>query len=133
MTRTRPAHAPEVLHALAVSSAALAAARGSPQLQIFFAASMPSAYQQKAFSRFAKSWKQPAQVPQPGKKTVVQALLSRDGKVVSAFVSDKSGSAPWDAAALAAVKKAAPFDPLPAKYELPTVEVHFHVEWAAAK
>lgn len=32
---------------------------------------------------------------------------------------------------LAAVEKAAPFDPLPASYPLPAVEVHFHVSWEA--
>jgi hypothetical protein len=40
----------------------------------------------------------------------------------------KSGSDGWDAAALAAVKSAAPFDPLPKSYPHPSVEAHFHFE-----
>jgi protein TonB len=38
-----------------------------------------------------------------------------------------SGKKGWDAAALKAVKAAAPFDPLPAGFKYPTVQVHFHV------
>lgn len=116
---------------LAPASAALAAG-GKPQLQSYFQATGTSPeYQKKTFARVAKAWKQPRQTPQVGKKTVVQAVIGRDGKLASAVVSLESGSKAWDAAALAAVEKAAPFDSLPASYPFPTVEVHFHVSWEA--
>jgi len=38
-----------------------------------------------------------------------------------------TGKKGWDAAALRAVKAAAPFDPLPAGFSHPSVQVHFHV------
>jgi len=62
-----------------------------------------------------------------GAKTVVQSVIAKDGKLASATVSMSSGSKEWDAAALSAVKKGAPFDPLPASYRYPSIEVHFHV------
>ncbi len=68
----------------------------------------------------------PASFPAVGKKTVVQAVITREGKLASAMISMASGSKPWDEAALAAVKDAAPFDPLPAGYSYPSVEIHFH-------
>jgi protein TonB len=118
----------------AVPPAALAAS-GRPQLQTFFQSSVDSpAYQQKAFARVAKTWRQPGakQVPAVGKKTVVQAVIAKDGKLVSSKVLLESGSKAWDAAAWAAVKKAAPFDALPVGAASP-LEAHFHFEWVADK
>jgi protein TonB len=121
------------LLALTVAPLALAAG-GSPRLQVFFQANLESAdYQKKIFDRVAKTWRQPGpkQRPQPGKKTIVQAIVSKDGKLVSSSVAMESGARAWDAAALAAVKRAAPFPPLPKGYNSPTLEVHFHLGWVA--
>ncbi|MBZ4422311.1 TonB C-terminal domain-containing protein [Myxococcus sp. RHST-1-4] len=121
------------LLALAVAPAALAAS-GSPRLEAFFQSELKSAdYQQKVYSRVAGKWRQPGPKGSPalGRKTVVQAVIGRDGKLVSATVSAESGSKTWDAAALAAVKKAAPFPPLPESYTLSTLDAHFHVSWVA--
>lgn len=121
------------LVSLALAPVALAAG-GSPQLQAFFQAELKSAsYQQKVYSRVAGKWRQPGArgTPALGRKTVVQAVIGRDGKLVSAAVSMPSGSKTWDAAALAAVKKAAPFPPLPQDYALPTLDAHFHVAWVS--
>ena len=119
------------LLALAVAPVAVAAA-GSPRLEAFFQNELKSAdYQQKVYSRVAGKWSQPKGTPALGKKTVVQAVIGRDGKLVSATVSTASGSKAWDAAALAAVKKAAPFPPLPASYTQSTLDAHFHVAWVA--
>lgn len=118
--------------ALALAPVALAA--GSPQLQAFFQSELKSAdYQQKVYSRVAGKWRQPGAkgTPALGKKTVVQAVIGRDGKLVSAVVSMPSGSKAWDDAALAAVKKAAPFPPLPDSYALSTLDAHFHVAWVS--
>jgi protein TonB len=119
---------------LAVAPVALAAG-GSPRLQTFFQSNLSPTYQQKVFNRVARNWTQPGpkQVPVVGKKTVVVAFIAKDGKLVSAELKEASGSKAWDAAALAAVKKAAPFDAVPAGYTSPTVEVHFHVAWVAGK
>ena len=119
--------------ALLVASPAQAGG-GRPKLESYFQSSLTdAAYQQKVFARVAKAWKHPplSKVPQPGRKAVVQAVIGKDGSLLSAFVSTESGSKPWDAAALAAVKKAAPFGPLPKDFAYPSVEVHFHVTWEA--
>lgn len=122
-----------VLAVLAVSPVALAAG-GHPQLQTFFQSNLSSAsYQKKVYERVANKWRQPGpkQTPKVGSKTIVQAMIGKDGKLVTVSVASPSGSKAWDDAALAAVKKAAPFDPLPASYTSSTLEVHFHVGWVA--
>ena len=107
--------------------AAAAPAPCTPLLQVFFAADFKDQqYQQKVYQRVATSWLRPATSPQPNGKTVVIAIIARDGRVAPPIVNLKSGSDAWDAAALAAVKKAAPFEPLPQSYPRPSVEVHFH-------
>ena len=120
--------------AFAILLAALAAgpalAAGRPSLNAYFQSNLTdTAYQKKTFDRVAKAWKTPdaSQVPDVGKKTVVQSVIAKDGKLVSAVVSMSSGKKGWDAAALTAVKTAAPFDPLPGNYGASTIEVHFHV------
>lgn len=119
------------LLALAVAPMAVAAA-GSPRLEAFFQNELKDAgYQQKLYSRVAGKWRQPKGTPALGRKTVVQAVIGRDGKLMSATVSTASGSKAWDAAALDAVKKAAPFPPLPAGYSQSTLDAHFHVSWVA--
>ena len=121
------------LLAMALAPVALAAA-GSPRLEAFFQSELKSAdYPQKVYSRVAGKWRPPGAkgTPALGKKTVVQAVIGRDGKLVSAGVSMESGAKAWDAAALAAVKNAAPFPPLPDSYKLSTLDAHFHVAWVA--
>ncbi|RKH36177.1 TonB family protein [Corallococcus praedator] len=119
--------------ALALASGALAAS-GSPQLQTYFQGTVDSpTYQQQTFQRVAKHWKQPGPkgTPALGKKTIVQAILDKDGKLLSTAVLTESGSKAWDAAALAAVKKAAPFPPLPKTTASATLEAHFHFAWVS--
>jgi TonB family protein len=117
-----------VLMMLGAEDSALGA--GRPELKVYFQSNLTdAAYQKKTFERAAKGWKAPgaSEIPPVGKKTVVQAVIARDGTVTSAFVSMKSGKKGWDAAALKAVKSSSPFDPLPAGFRPPSVEVHFHV------
>jgi periplasmic protein TonB len=105
-------------------------AAGRPSLNAYFQSNLTdTAYQKKTFDRVAKAWKTPAasQIPEVGKKTVVQAVIAKDGKLVSAVVSLSSGKKGWDTAARKAVKSASPFDPLPAGFKPRSVEVHFHV------
>lgn len=117
-----------VLAALGTAGSAFAA--GRPELKVYFQSNLTdSAYQKKTFDRVAKGWKAPgaSQIPEVGKKTVVQAVIGRDGALTSAVISMKSGKKGWDDASLRAVKTASPFDPLPAGFKQPSVEVHFHV------
>jgi|OpeIllAssembly_1097287.scaffolds.fasta_scaffold110815_3 protein TonB len=119
---------PAALLAVVVAAAAAPlAAAGKPSLNVYFQKTLSdTAYQKKVFDKVAKAWQMPAALPAVGKKTVVQAVISKEGKLASAMVSMASGSKEWDEAALAAVKAAAPFEPLPAAYEYRSVEVHFH-------
>jgi TonB family protein len=104
----------------------------SPQLQSYFASDFKdAAYQQKAFQKVASGWKRPQASPAAGSKAVVIASIAANGSVAAPVLHMKSGSDGWDAAALAAVKAAAPFDPLPKSYAHPSVEVHFHFECVA--
>ena len=102
-------------------------AQGRPSLNVYFQSTLKDgAYQKKVFQKVAGIWKAPASAPAVGKKCVVQAVLSRDGRVQSAFVSMESGLKAWDKAALVAVEKSSPFPPLPESYEHKTLEAHFH-------
>ncbi len=113
---------------LSVLAAAPLRAAGKPSLNVYFQKTLTdTAYQKKVFDKVAKRWQTPETLPAVGKKAVVQAVIAKDGRLASAMVTMESGSKAWDAAALAAVKGAAPFDPLPKEYGYPSVEVHFHV------
>ena len=102
-----------------------------PRLQVYFAADFTDQpYQQKTYSKVGATWKRPAVLPKAGAKAVVIATIARDGSITPPMLHMKSGSDPWDAAALLAVKGAAPFDPLPKSYTRASVEVHFHFECA---
>lgn len=109
------------------------AATCQPRLQSFFAADFTdAAYQQKAYNKVASAWKRPPTLPAAGAKAVVIVNIAKDGHTGPPLLHMKSGSDPWDAAAMLAVKTAAPFDPLPKSYPRDTVEVHFHFECARA-
>lgn len=115
---------------LVAVTAASTLAAGRASLNVYFQSNLKNtAYQNRTFEKAVKAWRAPeaSQVPDVGRKTVVQAVIAKDGKLVSAVVSMSSGKKGWDAAALATVKSAAPFDPLPESYGASTVEVHFHV------
>ena len=89
-----------------------------------------AAYQKEAAAKVLKAWKPPASAP-AGKKTVLIALIAKDGTLAGLRDHLMTGFKPWDDAAIAAVQKAAPFAPLPKSWGFPTMEVHFHFEVAA--
>ena len=108
--------------------AALPALAAQPSLTVYFQSTLKDpAYQKKVSQKVASTWQPPASFPKVGRKCVVQAVISRDGRVQNAFVSMESGVKAWDKASLAAVEKASPFPPLPSSYEHKTLEAHFHV------
>lgn len=113
---------------LPLFTALTAFAAGRPSLNVYFQSTLKDAgYQKQVFQRVAGLWKAPSTFPAVGKKCVVQAVISRDGRVQNAFVSMESGVKAWDKASVAAVEKASPFPPLPASYQHDTLEAHFHV------
>ena len=104
---------------------------GTPRLQMFFGSTFSDqAYSKKVYDKVAQSWTRPAEAPKEGAKAVVITAILRDGKAPQQTLHLSSGSRTWDDAALAAVKKAAPFDPLPKSYGDSSIEVHFHFEHA---
>ena len=106
-------------------------AAAAPHLKVYFAADFKDpVYQQKTYKKVASSWRRPADTPDPGSKAVVIAVIRKDGSIPEPALHYKSGSDAWDAAAVDAVRKAAPFDPLPKGYPRPSVEVHFHFEYS---
>jgi TonB family protein len=112
---------------LAIAAAVPLQAVGKASLNVYFQKTLTdTAYQKKVFDKVAKGWKMPASLPSVGKKTVVQAVITKDGKLASTMVSMESGVKAWDDAALAAVRGSAPFGPLPKDYGYPSVQVHFH-------
>jgi protein TonB len=114
---------------------ATGASSGQTSLNIYFQSTLKDqAYQQKTFNRVAAAWKPPAGAgfPNVGTKTVVQAVIAKDGRLVSTVVSTECGSKTWDAAVEKAVRAAAPYDPLPKDYKYPSLEAHFHMSYLAA-
>lgn len=126
-----PALAATLAALLAAASALFAA--GRPSLNVYFQSTLSdTGYQKKVFDKVAAAWKTPPAraLPKVGAKAVVQAVITKDGKLVSTTVSMSSGSKEWDAAALSCVKAGAPFPPLPAGYKHSSLEAHFHVALA---
>lgn len=120
-----------LLLAIAVVLAALppAMAQGTPDLKTYPAPDFKDqAYLQKLHQKVGTSWKRPQESPEPPAKAVVIATFLRDGSLLEARLHHKSGSGAWDASAMAAVKNAAPVDPLPEQYKRTSLEVHFHFE-----
>ena len=108
-----------------------AAGRVVPRFTAYFTSAFTdAAYQKVAADKVLKAWKAPAGAP-VGKKTVLIALIGADGKLAGLRDHVTTGFKPWDDAAVAAVKAAAPFPPLPKSWTFPTLEVHFHFEAAA--
>ena len=109
---------------------ALVVLAGHPQLQVYFQTNLTDArYQKQAFDKVAKTFVVPKASPPAGSLAVVRAVIGLDGKLLSATLGTASGSAAWDNAALAAVKRAAPFPPLPKDLGAPSAEAHFHFTW----
>lgn len=121
------------LAALALSTAAIAGAppKPVPRFTAYFTSAFKDvAYQNVAAEKVRKAWKSPPGAP-VGKKTVLIALIGKDGKLQGLRENMTTGFKPWDDAAIKAVKDAQPFPPLPASWQYPTLEVHFHFEAAA--
>jgi len=130
MNRALPILAAAVAILASQSALAPPVTAAAPQLKVFFAADFKDTpYQQKTYKKVASSWRRPADSPRPGAKAVVIAVIQKDGSLPEPVLHYKSSSDAWDAAAIDAVRKAAPFEALPRGYPHPSVEVHFHFEY----
>ena len=131
MAGVRPTFGCLVLAGLLLGGSALAAGKIVPRFTAYFTSAFTdAAYQKVAAEKVRKAWHAPAGAP-VGKKTVLIALIAKDGKLAGLRDNMMTGFKPWDDAAIAAVKDAAPFAPLPKSWTFPTLEVHFHFEAAA--
>jgi len=111
-------------------SLALTLVPGGRFTAYFTPAFTDAAYQKEAAAKVQKAWK-PAPNAPAGKKTVLIAQIAKDGTLAGLKDHLLTGFKPWDDAAIAAVKGAAPFAPLPRTWAYPTMEVHFHFEVTA--
>lgn len=104
---------------------------GTPDLKSYPSSDFKDqAYHRAIHTKVGSSWARPAQSPKEGSKAVVIATILRDGTLMEPpRLHMKSGSEAWDKAAIDAVTKAAPFDPLPKGYPRTSLEVHFHFEY----
>jgi protein TonB len=99
-------------------------------LQVYFEQALASAaYQKQVFDKVARAWTAPAdsKAPKLGQKAVVQVVIDGKGAIVTSIISMQSGSPMFDAAVLAAVRRAAPFPPPP----ISGTEFHVHVTWSS--
>jgi protein TonB len=118
---------------VALGATASGASNVQPSLTIYFQSTLKDqAYQQRAFKKVGRAWKPPAasaRSPKVGTKTVVRAVIAKNGRLVSTDVSTPSGSKEWDAAVDKAVRAAAPYEALPASFPYPSYEAHFHMSY----
>ena len=121
---------PIILSALALAARAQPVEAAGPDLKTYPSSDFTDqAYLQKMHKQVGLAWKRPATPPNAGSKAVVIVTILRDGSLLDSRLHMKSGSDAWDASAIAAVKNAAPFEPLPKGYPRTSVEVHFHFEY----
>jgi outer membrane biosynthesis protein TonB len=114
----------------ALLAAALTFMLPGPRFNAYFMQDFTdAAYQKEAAAKVLKAWKPPAAAP-VGKKTVLIATITKDGKLAGLQDHLMTGNKTWDDAAVAAVRAAVPFKPLPTSWPHPTMEVHFHFEAA---
>jgi TonB family protein len=73
--------------------------------------------------RIKRNWIPPSGTE--NKRIVAKFKIARDGRLVSVILSQPSGNALADAAALAAIRAAAPFRPLPTAFKKNDIEIQF--------
>ncbi len=107
----------------------VAAEKVQPRMKAYFASDFTdAAYQQAAVARVLREWKAKPPWPEGGHKAVIPSTIGRDGALLETRQTMSSGQKAFDDAALAAVKRGAPFAPFPKSYSRATVEVHWHFE-----
>lgn len=74
-------------------------------------------YYDTLWNKIKDSWVLPGQADFSGMITVVSVIIGSDGRLLDLSIEKGSGNGFFDASTLRAIKKSAPFPPLPAGYE----------------
>ncbi|MGP1384709.1 MAG: TonB family protein [Thainema sp.] len=89
------------------------------------------AYQQAINQRIEQYWQEvPVTVSRQAK---VRFVVDREGNVIQVELTESSGLAAADEAAIAAVRAATPFNPLPELYEAETLAIRFTFNYEVAQ
>lgn len=90
-----------------------------------------SAYMAKVQRKITKKWHPP--LSDYSTKVVVNYIIKKNGDLGKYYVTESSGNSRMDVSAMEALKKAAPFDPLPSGYNEDTLEVKFTFDYNVYK
>lgn len=90
-----------------------------------------SAYMAKVQRRITKKWHPP--LSDYSTKVVVNYIIKKNGDLGKYSVTESSGNSRMDVSATEALKKAAPFPPLPSGYNEDTLEVKFTFDYNVYK
>ncbi len=74
-------------------------------------------YYDTLWNKLKDSWVLPGQADYSGMITVVSVIIGSDGKLLDLSIEKGSGNGFFDASTLRAIRKSAPFPPLPGGYE----------------
>jgi TonB family protein len=64
-----------------------------------------------------ENWSYPEAYQRAGLSMIVSLRIARTGKLISVWVEERSGNPRFDSSLVNAVKKAAPFEPLPQGFD----------------
>lgn len=90
-----------------------------------------SAYMAKVQRRITRKWRPP--LSDYSTKVVVNYIIKKNGDLGKYSVTESSGNSRMDVSATEALKKAAPFPPLPSGYNEDTLEVKFTFDYNVYK
>ncbi len=90
-----------------------------------------SEYMRKVERRITKKWKPP--LSDYSTKVVVNYVIHKNGELGNYYVAESSGNSRMDLSAMQALKKAAPFDPLPVGFGEESVDVKFTFDYNVYK
>lgn len=90
-----------------------------------------SAYMAKVQRKITKKWRPP--LSDYSTKVVVNYIIKKNGDLGKYSVTESSGNSRMDVSATEALKKAAPFPPLPSGYNEDTLEVKFTFDYNVYK
>jgi len=97
------------------------------KIRAFFNSSFTDTdYQQKVISKVNANWKSSDETAPAGAKVVYVLKLDRNGVVGYKKLLRSSDNTTFDKDAGDCLDRSIPFDPLPASYRNPYLEIHFH-------
>ena len=90
-----------------------------------------SEYMKKVERKITRKWHPP--LSDYSTKVVVNYVIHKNGELGNYYVSESSGNSRMDLSATQALKKAAPFDPLPVGFGEESVDVKFTFDYNVYK